>query len=241
MSGHSHWAGIKHKKGIEDAKRAKVFAKMARIIVIAARERGGDPATNSTLRMVIEKARGANMPADNIERAIKRATGEGASDALEGFLYEAFGPGGAAILVEGITDNKNRTLPEVRKIITEHGGRMADPGSLQWMFERKGYLELATSNQQPVTSEMELKVIDAGAEDLKQTDAGLVVYTAPEKLMEVKKSLEGAGIAVGETGFEYIAKNPVSVSDEKVREQLEKFFEVLDEHDDVQEIYSNSA
>ncbi|MDP3963738.1 MAG: YebC/PmpR family DNA-binding transcriptional regulator, partial [bacterium] len=215
--------------------------KMARIIVIAARERGGDPATNSTLRMVIEKARGANMPADNIERAIKRATGEGASDALEGFLYEAFGPGGAAILVEGITDNKNRTLPEVRKIITEHGGRMADPGSLQWMFERKGYLELATSNQQPVTSEMELKVIDAGAEDLKQTDAGLVVYTAPEKLMEVKKSLEGAGIAVGETGFEYIAKNPVSVSDEKVREQLEKFFEVLDEHDDVQEIYSNSA
>lgn len=241
MSGHSHWAGIKHKKGIEDARRAKIFAKMARFIVIAARDKGGDPAMNPSLRMAVEKARSVNMPADNIERAIKRGTGEGEGMALEGVLYEAFGPGGAAVLIEGITDNKNRTLPEVRKIVTEHGGRMADPGSVAWMFERKGYLTVPTDDKNQMTNDdVELKAIDAGADDIKKGDEGVVVYTAPDKLMEVKKNLEGAGIAIRETGFEYIAKNALPPSDEKTQAQLEKFFEALDEHDDVQEIYSNA-
>lgn len=241
MSGHSHWAGIKHKKGIEDAKRAKIFAKLARVIVIAAREKGANLDMNPGLRVAVEKARAANMPSDNIDRAIKHGTGEGSTEALEGFLYEVFGPGGAAVLIEGITDNKNRTWNEIRKMVSDHGGRMADPGSVQWMFERKGYLAVTVDRPQ-LTVDMEgieLKIIDAGADDIESRADGIVAYTAPDKLMEAKKNLEAASFRVLETGFEYLSKNPIPVTDEKTRGSLEKFFEALDDHDDVQEIYSN--
>ena len=238
MSGHSHWAGIKHKKGIADAKRAKVFAKLARVIVIAAREKGGNPDMNPSLRLAIEKARAGNMPADNIERAIKRGTGEGGGEMLEGFLYEAFGPAGVAVLIEGITDNKNRTLGELRKIMQDHGGRMAEQGSVQWMFDRRGVAVLSNI-QYPISNDAELKIIDAGAEDIQATEDGILVYTAPDAVMEVKKKLEEAGLTVQEAGFDYIPKNPIAVTGENTRKQLEAFFEALDEHDDVQELYAN--
>ncbi|MDO8557925.1 MAG: YebC/PmpR family DNA-binding transcriptional regulator [bacterium] len=239
MSGHSHWSGIKHKKGIEDAKRAKVFAKMARFIVIAARGKGGNPDMNPALRMAIEKARAANMPADNIERAIKRGTGEGLEETLEGFLYEAFAPGGAAVLIEGITDNKNRTLSEVRKIISDQGGRMAEQGSVQWMFERKGLITLSKDAPENSSSDAEMRIIDAGAEDIRQSDEHINVYTAPDKVMEVKKRLDEVGIKVESAGFDYVPKMLGPAPDEKIKQKLEEFFEALDEHDDVQEIYSN--
>lgn len=234
MSGHSHWAGIKHKKGIEDAKRAKVFAKLARVITIATREKGGNPDMNPSLRLAVEKARAANMPSDNIERAIKRGTGGEEGSALEGFCYEAFAPGGVAILIEGITDNKNRTLSEIRKILSTHGGRMAEQGSVQWMFDRRGCLAITTPD-----SELELKIIDAGAEDIKQTEQETLVYTAPDKVMEVKKNLEGSGIAVSSMSFAYIPKNPMPAEDDATQKNLERLFDALDEHDDVQEIYAN--
>jgi YebC/PmpR family DNA-binding regulatory protein len=154
MSGHSHWAGIKHKKGIEDAKRAKVFTKLARVIVVAAREKGWNPDMNPSLRLAIEKARAANMPTDKIERAIERGSGKGGEEALEGFCYEAFGPGSVATLIEGITDNKNRTFGEVRKIITDHGGRMAEQGSVQWMFNRKGLISLSSNDKIQITNKI---------------------------------------------------------------------------------------
>src|SRR3989338_5375699 len=238
MSGHSHWAGIKHKKGIADAKRAKVFAKLARVIVITAREKGDNPDMTPGRRLAIEKARAANMPADNIERAIKRGAGKAEGEALEGFVYEAFGPAGSAMLIEGITDNKNRTLGELRKIMQDRGGRMAEQGSVAWMFERRGFT-IISSTQYPISSDVELKIIDAGAEDIQQTEDGALVYTAPDKVMEVKKKLEEAGFAVQEAGFDYVPKNPVAISDEKERGRLEEFFEALDEHDDVQAVYAN--
>jgi YebC/PmpR family DNA-binding regulatory protein len=240
MSGHSHWAGIKHKKGLEDAKRAKVFAKLARVIIVAAREKGGNMDMNPGLRLAVEKARAGNMPSDNIERAIKRGTGEGAQEALEGFLYEAFAPGGAAVLVEGITDNKNRSLNEVRKIITSQGGRMADPGSVQWMFDRKGYIDInLPAGGEGSTEDLELKLIDAGADDMRMQEGGMRIYTAPEKLSEVRKKLEEAGVVIAETGFEYVPKIPVPVPDSD-KQKLESFFESLDDHDDVQDIFTNA-
>lgn len=239
MSGHSHWAGIKHKKGIADAKRAKVFTKIARVITVAAREKGGDPAANASLRMAIEKARAANMPADNIERAMKRGTGDIEGGKLEGFLYEAYGPGGVALLIEGITDNKQRTLPEIKKVLAEHGGRFAEQGSVLWMFERKGFLSVPFEEGAQKEG-LELKIIDAGAEDVRERGEAFGVYTAPEKLMETKKRLEEADIQVASAGFDYVEKTPATSLDEGSKKKLENLFEALDEHDDVQEIYSNA-
>lgn len=193
---------------------------------------------NPVLRMAVEKARAANMPSDNIERAIKRGSGGDDGEALVGFLCEAFGPGNIAVLVDGITDNMNRSLAEVRKIVTSSGGRMADPGSVQWMFDRKGYLRLMAPETLSA-DEAQLVIIDAGADDLESRVDGLIAYTAPDKLMETKKKAEDAGMTVSEIGFEYVPKNPASFTDEKVRGQFEKFYEALDDHDDVQEVFVN--
>jgi len=241
MSGHSHAKTIKHKKDIADAKKGKIFSKLGRLISIATKEKGGDPTTNAVLRMAIEKARSVNMPKDNVERAIKRGIGglEGAT--LEGFLHEAYGPGGTALMIEGVTDNKNRTLSEIKHILDVHGGKFAQGGNVQWLFERKGTIAISMADDQlPTTKEdLELKAIDAGAEDVSWHDDILEVYTKIDDLEAVKKKLEAQNLIIESASLDWVPKNPVEIKEEKIKEELNRLFEALDENDDVQEIYSN--
>jgi len=240
MSGHSHFSSIKHKKALADAKRGKVFSKLARQISVAAREKGGDPTTNSALRLVIEKAKQYNMPKDNIVRAIKKGTGELEGAKYEEVAYEAYGPGGIAIIIEGITDNKNRALGEVKKILSQNNGKLANEGSVKWMFERKGCLDLQLKDQSKYTNkeDLELLAIEAGAEDIYWHKDLLDVYTKPEELEKVKKNLEEKGAQVETTTLDWVAKEEIEV-DEKTKEACQKLFEALDEPESIQEIYSN--
>lgn len=239
MSGHSHWAGIKHKKGLADAKRGMVFSKLTRMISIAAKD-GKDPAMNSKLRIAIEKAREVNMPTENIEKAIKRGAGELEGTKLEEFIFEAFGPGKAAIIIEGITDNKNRTLNEIKKILSQGGGKLAATGSVQWLFERKGVLTISLAlGQEKLSKEnLELKAIEAGAEDIFWHKDLLDVYTRIEKLEEVKKNIETQGIKIEFASLDWVPKEIINI-EEKEKLSCQKLFEALDENEDVQEIYSN--
>jgi len=239
MSGHSHWAGIKHDKGIADAKRGMAFSKLARMISIAAKK-GRDPSINSALRVAIEKAREINMPTENIERAIKRGTGELEGAKLEEVIFEAYGPGNTAIIIEGITDNKNRTLNEIKKILGQSGGKLAVAGSVQWLFERKGVITVSiVANQEKITKEnLELKAIENGAEDISWKDDFLNILTKTEILEKVKKSLEDQGLKIESASLDWTPKNLINI-DEKNRLACQKLFEALDENEDVQEIYSN--
>ena len=239
MSGHSHWAGIKHDKGIADAKRGMAFSKLARMISIAAKK-GRDPSINSALRVAIEKAREINMPTENIERAIKRGTGELEGTKLEEVIFEAYGPGNTAIIIEGITDNKNRTLNEIKKILGQSGGKLAVAGSVQWLFERKGVITVSiVANQEKITKEnLELKAIENGAEDISWKDDFLNIFTKTEILEKVKKSLEDQGLKIESASLDWTPKNLINI-DEKNRLACQKLFEALDENEDVQEVYSN--
>jgi YebC/PmpR family DNA-binding regulatory protein len=235
MSGHSHFASIKHKKGKADEARGKAFSKMARVISIAAKEGGGNPESNYKLRMIIEQAKEINMPKENVERAIKKGTGELAGEKLESFVFEAYGPEGIALIIEGITDNKNRTLGDVKKILGQYNGKLAGEGSVKWMFGRKGVLIIEDSAQK-TKEESELLVIDAGAEDIYWHDSFLDVYAKSEDLEKVKKNLENKGIKIESSSLDWVAKEKVEV---KNKEFCEKLFEALDENDDIQNIYSN--
>ena len=239
MSGHSHWAGIKHKKGLADIKRGMIFSKFARMISVAAKE-GGDSTTNSKLRIAIEKAREINMPSENIERAIKRGTGELEGGKLEEFIFEAFGPGKVAIIIEGITDNKNRALSEVKQILNQNGGKLAASGSVQWLFERKGVVTISIEqNQEKLTKEsLELKAIEAGADDIFWHDDILDVYTTVETLETVKNNLSALGISIESASLDWVPKETIDIG-EKEKKDCQKLFEALDENEDVQEIYSN--
>jgi YebC/PmpR family DNA-binding regulatory protein len=241
MSGHSHFSTIKHKKAITDAKRGKVFSKLARQILIAAKEKGADPETNSNLRMTIEKAKSLNMPKDNIERAIQKGAGEIEGEKLEEIIYEAYGPGGIAIIIEGITDNKNRTLSEIKQILNQLQGKLADSGSVKWSFERKGAIILA-KEQTLGKDDLEMKIIEAGAEDfswIEQEEGDyLEIFTKVENLEAVKKQLEEQEIKIETTSLDWVAKETIKI-DNKQKNTAEKLFEELDENDAVQEIYSN--
>ena len=235
MSGHSHFSSIKHKKEITDQKRGKVFSKLARQISVVAKEKGGNPETNSMLRLAIEQAKKYNMPKDNIDRAIKKGTGELKEELkLEEVIYEAYGPGGTAIIIEGITDNKNRTLGEIKQILAQYGGKLTKEGAIKWMFERKGCI---TINEQQ-NEELELKAIEAGAQDIYWHDDFLDVYTKQEELDKVKKNLEEKGIKIESASLDWVAKDEIK-KDEKIKNSCEKLFEALDENEAVQEIYSN--
>ena len=242
MSGHSHFSSIKHKKEITDQKRGKIFSKLARQISVAAREKGGDPEANSVLRMAIEKAKEFNMPKDNIERAIKRGAGELGEEKLEEVIYEAYGPRSIAIIIEGITDNKNRALGEIKKILNQYQGKLASIGSVKWMFERKGVITIENPKPEARSpkqkEELELKAIEAGAEDIYWHEDVLDIYTKIEDLEKVKKNLEGQGIKIESASLDWIAKDEVEL-EEKQKDAAEKLFEALDENDAVQEIYSN--
>lgn len=240
MSGHSHFKSVKYKKEVSAAKRSQAFSKLAREIEIAARE-GKDPDFNPKLRVAIEKAKDLRLPTENIERAIKRGTGELKAERLEEVIFEAYGPAGIAIIVEGITDNKNRTLGEIKQVLNQNGGKLVGEGAVKWMFERKGCLIVDLKLQVgdlKNKEKLELLAIEAGALDLYWHDDILDVYTKIEDLEKVKKNLEEKGIKIDSTSLDWVAKEEIKL-DEKQKETCQKLFEALDELDSVQEIYSN--
>lgn len=237
MAGHSHWANIQHKKGIADAKRGKVWSKLSRLIIVAARHGGGDPETNLKLRYAIDKAREVSMPKDNIERAIKRGTGESTGDVVEELTYEGFGPGGVALLIDVMTDNRNRTSGEVRKILDRGGGKMGSAGNVSFLFERKGQIAVEAAG----TDEDKLLEIalDAGAEDVKRDGSLFVITTDPTAFSAVQSALKGKGVAVANAEISQVPKAGVDVDDETGR-KVARLMEALDDHDDVQNVYSNA-
>ena len=231
MSGHSKWANIKHRKEKSDAQRAKAFTK-------AARQGGGDPETNFRLRLAIQRARAVNMPSENIARAIKRGTGGEEGSAYEEATYEGYGPGGVALLVKVLTDNRNRSVSEVRYIFSRFGGSLGEAGCVAWMFESKGLVTLSPEAEDRGEEELLALAMEAGAEDLRRTDEVYQVVTAPDDLEGVRRYLEDHGVPVAESELAMIPKSTVEVGGREA-EQLERLLEALDEHDDVQEVYGN--
>ncbi len=238
MSGHSKWAQVKHKKAHVDAKRGKIFTKIVKEIAIAARLGGGDTAGNPRLRTAIEKAKEVNMPQDNIKRAIMKGTGELPGVSYEETLYEGYGPGGVAILLEILTDNRNRTAAEIRHILAKNSGNLGEAGCVSWMFTKKGYIlvEKAKVGEDILM----LVALDAGAEDMKNDpkEDNYEIITAPEDLDRVKTSIEASGITVALTEITMLPKSYV-VLDEKVAEQMMRLEEALEDHDDIQNVYTN--
>lgn len=240
MSGHSKWHKLKNKKGKTDAARANVFTKLCRAVTVAAMQGGGDPNMNFTLRLSIEKARAANVPKDNIERAIKRGSGEGADGAvLASLLYEGFGPGGSAFLIETLTDNRNRTVSDVKHIMNVHGGTLGNPNSVAWQFTHQAVIHLSEEEAQKLTDDAELTLIDAGATDIRR-DGTAVIYSAPDHLEKILTTLSTLHITPEESGFEWVPVNMVPLGEEET-EQAMKLFEALEEHDDVRAVYTNIA
>lgn len=237
MSGHSKWATIKRKKGALDAKRGKMFTKLIKELTIAAREGGGDPSANPRLRLAVDNAKAANMPQDNIERAIKKATGELEGVTYHELTYEGYGPAGVAVLVEVATDNKNRIVAEVRHIFSKYGGSMGENGSVAWMFDRKGVISLP--KQDKTEDDIMEIILDAGAEDLQGEDEFFEIYTPLESFEPVRKSLADKDLSIENASLQWIAKNTVPVAGEDA-EKVMKLIEALEDNDDVQNVYSNA-
>ncbi len=233
MSGHSKWAKIKRDKGANDAKRGAIFTKLGNQIAIAARG-GVDPSMNSALALAIEKAKAANMPGANIQRAIDRVADKNAA-ALEEITYEGYGPGGVGIIIETATDNRNRTLPEVKTALVKNGGRIADAGSVAFQFRRKGVITVAGGGE-----ELLLRVLDAGAEDAAEEDGDIVVYTDQKDLASVRANLLEQGMMVKDAELQYIATTPIEISDNETAQKLLKLLDVLDELDDVVNVHTNA-
>ena len=236
MAGHSKWASIKHKKAATDAKRGKLFTKLARAITVAAREGGGDPAGNHTLAAAIEKAKGYSMPKDNIQRAIDRGTGEGDAGEIERVVYEGYGPGGAAVLVDALTDNRNRTGAEVRNIFDKQGGSLGEPGSVAWQFEKKGVVIVDPDRY---GEDDLMAAIDAGADDVAAEDDVLKVTSEPAGLTAVREALEESGVEVESAELAMEPKAVVEVTDPAEARRLVRLIDALDEHDDVDEVHAN--
>jgi YebC/PmpR family DNA-binding regulatory protein len=237
MSGHSKWSTIKRQKGVTDAKRGALFTKVAREISVAARQGGGDPDANYRLRLAVEKARSVNMPSDNIKRTIDKATGGGDADQFEEIVYEGYGPGGVAVLVEAATDNRNRTAAEVRSIFTKTGGQLAGSGAVAWQFEPRGLIAV-TRGAKVDPDEVGLAAIDAGAEDVETDDDTIEIYTSPADLEAVRKALEGAGVPVDSAENTMVAKQTVELDSNKARQAL-RLVELLEDLDDVQRVTAN--
>jgi YebC/PmpR family DNA-binding regulatory protein len=237
MSGHSKWSTIKRQKGANDAKRGALFTKVAREISVAARQGGGDPDANYRLRLAIEKARSVNMPADNIKRTIDKATGGGEAEQFEEIVYEGYGPGGVAVLVEAQTDNRNRTAAEVRSIFTKAGGQLAGSGAVAWQFEPRGLITIIRNGLD--ADEVALTAIDVGAEDVDtEDDEAIEVYTSPGDLEAVRKGLETAGISVESAEATMVAKQTVELDAGKARQAL-RMVELLEDLDDVSRVSAN--
>jgi YebC/PmpR family DNA-binding regulatory protein len=236
MSGHSKWSTIKRQKGANDAKRGALFTKLGKEIAIAARHGGGDPEANYRLRLAVDKAREANMPADNIKRAIERATGGDKEIEYEEIVYEGYGPGGVAIIVETATDNRNRTAADVRSIFSKAGGQLAGAGSVAWQFETRGLISV--SREAGLADDIALAAIDAGATDVETESDPIEISTEPTALMEVQTALEAAGIKVGSAELIMVATTPIEVEVDRARQNL-RLIEMLEDSDDVQRVTAN--
>jgi YebC/PmpR family DNA-binding regulatory protein len=237
MSGHSKWSTIKHKKAASDAKKGKEFTRASNLISLAAKA-GGDPAMNPSLALAIEKAKSVNMPKANIERAIKKGTGELGGAMIEEVVYEGYGPGGTAIIIEVASDNKNRTVPEIRSTLSKHGGNMASNGAVAFNFERRGQIETPL-NQGKSEEEIEEVVIESGATDFEIESDRVIVYTEPKDLIAVKKSLENDGLTIDSAELTYVATNEITVTDLEKAEKIIKLIDALEELDDVVSVYAN--
>ncbi len=236
MAGHSKWAQIKRQKGAADAKRGQLFTKLAREISVAARLGGADPDANFRLRMAVQKARAENMPNDNIKRAIERATSDGGGDNYDEIYYEGFGPGGAAIMVKALTDNRNRTVGEVRSVFTRAGGNLGESGSVGYLFDQFGLITVNADGADP--DDLALLAIDAGAEDIKTEDGTVEIYTAPTALKAVQDALAAQGVRIEDAGITMQPKTTLSLDEEGTLKGV-RLLERLEDLDDVQEVYSN--
>jgi len=238
VSGHSKWSSIKHKKGAADAKRGKLFSKLSRAIIVAAREGGADPAANLALQNAIEKARSYSMPKDNIERAIAKGSGAGSEGAgFETVVYEGYGPEGVAVLVEALTDNRNRTASEVRHLFSKHGGNLGASGAVAWQFERRGLVLVAADDADE--EELLLAAADAGADDVSLDGSTFEVSSAPEALSSVREALEAAGFRAESAELAMVPKTTVAIEDESTARKVLRLVEGLEEADDVQDVYAN--
>lgn len=238
MSGHSKWATTKHKKAIVDAKRSASFTKLANIVTIAARK-GGDPSTNFSLRLAIEKAKSASMPKENIERAIKRGTGEGGGAAIEEIIYEGYGPGGTAILIHCLTDNKLRTVGNIRSTFNKYGGSLAEAGSVAYLFDKKGQIIVNLADIEKNQEELEEAILESGADDYENDDGIYLIYTSINNLSSVVKFLEDAGIKIDSSDIIYQPKTTTIVPDSK-KPSLEKLLDILENDDDVSDVFVNA-
>jgi YebC/PmpR family DNA-binding regulatory protein len=242
MSGHSKWAQIRRSKGVNDARRGQLFTRLGREIVVAVREGGsGDANANFRLRIAVQRARDANMPMDNIERTIKRALGGGEGSNLEDITYEGYGPGGAAMLVQALTENRNRTVAEVRNAFSRNGGNLGENGCVDWLFENKGVIEVELKGHDP--DELALEALDMGADDVDPVgvdDETLVVYTDPSDLEKVRQALEAKKYTVVKAESSLIPKTKIELNDEKTAHQVMRLVEKLEDLDDVQNVYTNA-
>ena len=237
MSGHSKWHSIKHQKGVADARRGQLFTKLTREIIVAAREGGGNPEMNFRLRLAIQKARDSNMPMDNIDRSIKKGTGEIEGGALAELTLEGYGPNGIAILVSALTDNRNRTIQDVRSTFTRHGGSLGESGCVAWLFDSKGVITIKAEGVD--ADELALTAIDAGAEDVKVESDYVEVYTVPEELEKVRETLEKNEVQIDSSELLKVPKSLVEL-DEKAAMQALKLLDRIEEIDDVQNVFSNA-
>jgi YebC/PmpR family DNA-binding regulatory protein len=238
MSGHSKWSTIKHGKAISDARRGQLFTKLAREIISAARQGGGSEDMNIRLRMAIQRAKDNNMPADNIERAIKRGTGEGVDqDQMSEVLYEGYGPGGTAIMLQTLTDNRNRTVSDIRSTLTKAGGNLAETGAVAWQFEQKGVIVVEADEE--TAEELALVAIDAGADDFETYQSKLNIYAAPERLEGLRKSLNDQNAVIESSEISMLPKNTIFLEDKGAIQTL-RLLDRLEELDDVQRVYSNA-
>ncbi|MEM7340445.1 MAG: YebC/PmpR family DNA-binding transcriptional regulator [Actinomycetota bacterium] len=236
MSGHSKWATIKHKKGAADAKRGKLFAKLIKQVEVAARQGGGDPDSNPTLRTMFQKARDNSVPLDTIERAVKRGTGELEGVNYESITYEGYAPGGVALLIDALSDNRNRTGSEIRSLLSKNGGTLAEPGAVAWQFERKGVVKVDRSVDE---DELMMVALDHGAEDLEDHGEVWQVTCEPGEVLSLRSAIEEAGITVAESDSTMMPTNTVPLTEPSEVGSVLKLIDLLDDHDDVQDIYSN--
>ena len=237
MSGHSHWAGIKHKKAAVDAKRGKAWSKIARMIIVAAKQGGGDPSANLSLRYAIDKAKAANMPKDTIEKAVKKGTGELEGASFEEVLYEGYGPSGVAVMVEALTDNRNRTGPEVKRIFEKHGGSLGTSGCVNWMFTQKG---LITVNTASADEEQLLEIaLNAGADDIQNTGEVFEITCDPAAYEELKATLQEKEIATEVAEISMVPQSTIGITDDHTARRIISLMDAFEDHDDIQNTYAN--
>jgi YebC/PmpR family DNA-binding regulatory protein len=237
MGGHSHWSTIKRQKGASDAKRGQLFTKLSREVTVAAREGGGDPNMNPRLRLAIDKARESNMPADTIKRAVERGAGGGDAAALVETTFEGYGPSGVAIILQVVTDNRNRSVSDIRTTLARNGGNLGEAGSVAWQFDSVGFIALEVGDADP--EELALTAIDAGAQDVRTENDPIEVYTAPTELIKVRRALEEAGLTVAAAELSMLPKNTLSL-DEGSAGQVLRLLDILEDLDDVQKVFSNA-